>query len=78
MKLERTKYGVTVLKILNQSRTNEVQDNNVVLPYIALGVSMLIYVAYCLTQSSADCVSYFGKRGLVEDCSDSRRLAMEV
>lgn len=61
------------MKILDSNEITERSDSTVY-PYIALGMFILAYVIYCVTQSSPDCVLHFGKRGLVEDCSDSKSL----
>ncbi len=61
------------MKVLNEDKPHP--ESTATYSFIVLGVAIIGYVSYCLWLSSADCVYFFGKRGLVEDCSDSRNWA---
>lgn len=58
------------MKILNENRPPEGPSNTYAIT--GLGLIILIYAGYCLSLSTTECVYFFGKSGLVEDCSESR------
>jgi hypothetical protein len=58
------------MKVLNDNKSDT--NSPPTYSFMALGLFLLGYVGYCITLSSSECVYFFGKSGLLKDCTETR------
>lgn len=57
--------------VTNQSQAPDTFRTSVY-PFIFFGLFLISYVVFCLFNSTPECIYYFGKGGLIENCSTEK------